>query len=65
MKSFHRLMPLEIFPERRCGVGHIGEAEGFALGLPAIKRDFGAAQGTRPIKVNCRRLIRHCEEIRS
>ena len=50
MKPSHRSMPVEIFSERGGGAGHIGEAEGFRLRLAAIKRDFGAAQGTRPIK---------------
>jgi hypothetical protein len=64
MKSFHRPMPVEIFAERSCGVGHIDKAEGFYLDLSAVKRDFRAAKGTGAIKVNCRsRLIGHREEI--
>jgi hypothetical protein len=66
MKPSHRLVLVKIFAERSCGVGRIDKAESFRLGLSAIKRNFCAAQGTGPVKINSRsRLIRHCEEISS
>jgi hypothetical protein len=64
MKPSHRLMTVQIVAERSCGVGRIDKANGFRLGLSPIKRDFRAAQGTGPIKINSRsRLIWHREAI--